>query len=227
MSNAPDLEKDADGMLDPSAVYTDWERLVQEPDAQEADSLSDLLDEERGQAYFETLFNEMNFPGMDLMAVSFFRAVPNLAEQHALFRRLARDFVRFLSYNYAMDLRAAGVTEEGLFYMKKGQVPENYTVHLKYPIAYGGTMDFSNMVFMQNTPFHEDIHVYLNKQLISETGKALTPETLYVPVPTGKVYIPFSLFTGSGGKNKQDRSVYAGFSAAAFKQIALKAMPGR
>lgn len=227
MTNTQDPPKSAEGILDPLAVYADWDELIKEPQNEEVDTLSELLGEEHGQAYFEALFNEMNFPGMDLMAVSFFRAVPNLAEQHALFRRLSRDFVRFLSYNYAMDLRAAGVSEEGLFYMKKGQLPENYTVHLKYPIAYGGTMDFSNMVFMQNAPFHEDIHVYLNKQLVSESGDPLTPETLYVPVPTGKVYIPFSLFTGSGGKNKQDRSVYAGFSAAAFKQIALKNMPGR
>ena len=53
------------------------------------------------------------------------------------------------------------------------------------------------------------------------------PSLLYVPVPVGKVYVPFSLFTGSGGKNKQDRSVYAGYSSAALNKIALKSMPGR
>lgn len=225
MTNKENENGTKDDMLNAQDVYPDWNALVAGADDEE-NQLSDFLQPQKNQAYFEALFNEMNFPGMDLMAVTYFRPITDMAEQHVLYRRLARDFVRFLSYNYAMDLRSAGISEEGLFYMKKGIIPENYTVHLKYPVEYGGSMDFNNMVFMQNTPFHEDIHVYLNKQLLDGKG-TVTPDTLYVPVPTGKVYVPFSLFTGSGGKNKQDRSVFAGFSAAAFKEIALKNMPGR
>jgi hypothetical protein len=29
-----------------------------------------------------------------------------------------------------MDLRAAGISEEAIFCMKKGKIPENHTVHL-------------------------------------------------------------------------------------------------
>ena len=53
------------------------------------------------------------------------------------------------------------------------------------------------------------------------------PLKLYIPVPTGKVYIPLTMYTGSGGKGKHDRSVYAGFSESAFKTLAQKSMPGR
>ncbi len=182
---------------------------------------------EKDQAYWEKLFNETNFPGMDLMAVSYFGLFNNdLIEQHAQLKRLIRDFVRLLSYNYVMDLRSAGISEEAIFYMKKGKIPENYTVHLKYPLEYGGTLDFNNLVLIQDKPFHDMIHSYINQQMVTPKG-IKNPPLLYVPVPVGKVYIPFSLFTGSGGKNKQDRSVYAGFSKAAFEKIALKSMPGR
>ncbi len=210
--------------LDARSIFPEWDELLTSSVQEEDSDLSQLLDDKKDQAYWETLFNEMNFPGMDLMAVTYFQPIEKPLESHLIFRRLARDFVRFLGYHHATDLRSAGISEEGLFYMKKGILPENFVVHLKYPPEYGGLLDFDNMVLIQNLPFHEDIHRYMDKQ------RALSPnppELLYVPVPPTKIYVPFGQFTGSGGKNKQDRSVFAGFSASAFKQIALKNMPGR
>ena len=189
--------------------------------------LNDLQLEEQGQAYWENLFNSMNFPGMDLMAVGFYpQENPDPMARQKLLNRTIRDFVRFLSYHHANDLRSAGVTEEGLFYMKRGQQPENFTVHLKYPLDYGGAISFDNMVFIQARPFHDLIHRYIDKQIIGPEG-CLTPKQLYLPVPRGKVYIPIGLFTGSGGKNKQDRSVMSGFTQNALRDMALKTMPGR
>ena len=176
----------------------------------------------KNQDYWANRFNQLNFPGMDLMAVSYIGSFTyDMLEQHLLLKRVVRDFVRLLSYNYTMELRSAGVSEEGIFYMKKGKIPENYTVHLKYPPEYGGTIDFNNMVFMQDKPFHDMIHAYMDEQILTATGISYPP-LLYVPAPVGKIYVPFGMFTGSGGKNKQDRSVYAGFSKAAFEKIALK-----
>lgn len=181
----------------------------------------------KNQDYWANKFNQLNFPGMDLMAVSYIGvSATDLLEQHLMLRRVVRDYTRLLAYNYVNDLRSAGVSEEGIFYMRKGKIPENYTVHLKYPIEYGGSIDFNNMVFMQDKPYHTMIHNYIDEQILSEQGISY-PALLYIPVPVGKIYVPFGLFTGSGGKNKQDRSVYAGFSKAAFEKIALKAMPGR
>ncbi|MBE6455347.1 MAG: hypothetical protein IJC11_02160 [Alphaproteobacteria bacterium] len=181
----------------------------------------------RDQTYWTNKFNQTNFAGMDLMAVTYLGLNNTISlEQHLLLRRVVRDFVRLLSYNYVTDLRSAGVSEEGIFYMKKGRIPENYTVHLKYPLEYGGSIDFNNMVFIQDKPFHDMIHSYIDEQILTPSGISY-PSLLYVPVPVGKIYVPFGTFTGSGGKNKQDRSVYAGFSQAAFQNIALKAMPGR
>ncbi len=182
---------------------------------------------EKNQDYWANKFNQLNFPGMDLMAVSYIGITStNLLEQHLMLRRVVRDYTRLLAYNYVNDLRSAGVSEEGIFYMRKGKIPENYTVHLKYPIEYGGSINFNNMVFMQDKPYHSMIHSYIDEQLLTVQGISYPP-LLYIPVPVGKIYIPFGIFTGSGGKNKQDRSVYAGFSKAAFEKIALKAMPGR
>ncbi len=183
--------------------------------------------QERPQSFWEALFHEMNFPGMDLMAVSYFNLnQDDLVEQRAFFRKSVRDFLKLLGYNYANDLRSAGVSEEGIFLIKKGCLPENYTVHLKYPLEYGGRIDFNNMVFMQMHPYHDFIHAYVDQQLVGESG-SICPTQLYIPVPIGKVYIPSANFTGSGGKNKQDRSTLAGFTQSALKEIMIKSMPGR
>ena len=182
---------------------------------------------EKPQSFWEALFKEMNFPGMDLMAVgNFDLSSDDLVEQRLFFRRSMRDFLKLLGYNYANDLRDAGVTEEGLFHIKKGNLPENFTVHLKYPLEYGGRIDFNNMVFMQMHPYHDLIHAYIDQQLVGVNG-SVRPRQLFVPVPVGKVYVPTSNYTGSGGKNKQDRSTLAGFTQAALKDLMIKSMPGR
>lgn len=183
--------------------------------------------QERPQSFWEKLFNEMNFPGMDLMAVSYFNLNgDDLIEQRNVLKKTTRDFLKLLGYSFTNDLRSAGVSEEGIFYIKKGKLPENYTVHLKYPLDYGGRIDFDNMVLIQNRPFHDLIHAYIDQQLLGPNG-SIRPRQLFVPVPVGKIYVPFSGITGSGGKNKQDRSVLAGFTQSALAEIAMKNMPGR
>lgn len=189
-------------------------------------AVGDVTDE-RSQAFWEQLFNEMNFPGMDLMAVSYFNlSGDDLLEQRLTLKKMVRDYLKLLGHKYDNDLRAAGVTEEGIFYIRKGNLPENFTVHLKYPLEYGGRIDFNNMVFMQTHPYHDLIHAYVDQQLIGASG-SVRPKQLFVPVPVGKVYVPSSDFTGSGGKNKQDRSTVAGFTQSALKELMIKSMPGR
>ena len=207
-------------------VFADWDQLLQAPLFDETE-MADMQLADQDQKHWEDLFNQMNFPGMDLMASSY-REVP-LDPPDVAYKKLqrtTRDFVRFLSYHFANDLRSAGVSEEGIFYMKRGQIPENYTVHMKYPIPYGGAIDFNNLVLIQAHPFHELIHLYLNKQILGPEG-VVKPAVLYIPVPVGKVYVPMGLFTGSGGKNKQDRSVMSGFTQNALRDLALRSMPGR
>lgn len=209
-----------------SSVFPNWEELLAAY-SQESDPLANLSLAEQGQSYWEELFHKMNFAGMDLMAVYHMPAQRNrLLEEHQRLRYLTEDFAKHLAAEYTNDLRAAGIPEEGIFYMRKGFLPENTAVHLKYPLFYGGTIHFDNLVLIQSKPFHELIHLYLDKQLVGPQG-LLTPPRLYVPVPTGKIYVPTGIWTGSGGKNKQDRSVYAGYSQAAWNEIALKNMPGR
>lgn len=219
-------DKAQSGTLDPTELYPEWFRLIAEPQ-QPFDDLSGLTLPEQSQKYWEDLFNKMNFPGMDLMALPRVRKVSFApAEAYQKLRGVIPAFLAYLIKERLNDVRACGVSEEGLFYMRKGMPPENFVVHLKYPIEYGGSFDFQNLVLIQGKPFHELIHTYINKQVLGATG-ILAPNVLYVPCPVGNVYIPFGLVSGSGGKNKQDKSVMMGFDAETLKEIAQRSMPGR
>ncbi len=178
-------------------------------------------------AYWETKFQQMNFPGMDLVeATAYPLTVLEKVNLRKQYKRIKKDFLRYLSYNYVNDLRSAGMSEDNIFYFKKGIIPENFNVHLKIPFDYTGQVDFSNMVLIQNYPFHEDIHKFIDMQM-EGMDINMRPLKMYIPVPTGKIYIPLTMYTGSGGKGKHDRSVYAGFSESTFKTLAQKNMPGR
>ena len=177
--------------------------------------------------FWEAKFQEMNFPGMDLVeATAYPISMSDNIERKKQYKRVKRDFLKYVAYNFVNDLRNAGLDEDSIFYFKKGIMPENFNVHLKVPFDYTGSVDFSNMVLIQNRPYHEDIHRFMDMQMDGMPVGTL-PEKLYIPVPTGKVYIPLTMYTGSGGKGKHDRSVYAGYSESAFKRLAQKTMMGR
>ena len=176
--------------------------------------------------YWEAKFQAMNFPGMDLVeATAYPVTLLEKISRKKQYARVKRDFLKYISYHYINDLRNAGLNEEDLFYLKKGIVPENFNIHLKIPFDYTGTVDFSNMVFMQSRPYHEEIHRFMDMQM-ENMEPGLLPYKLYIPVPTGKVYIPLTMYTGSGGKGKHDRSVFAGYSESAFQKLAQKTMRG-
>ncbi len=178
-------------------------------------------------AYWEKKFQSMNFPAMDLLeATAYPMTRIEKYEFVKKFSRMKKDFLVFLVTNQIHSLRSAGLGEEDLFYLKKGILPENFTVHLKIPFDYTGTVDFSNFVLMQNIPYHDLIHSYLNMQF-NGLNRLEMPQKLYVPAPVGNIYISDTNYAGSGGKSTSDRSAMAGYSAEAIKTMMMKNMPGR
>jgi hypothetical protein len=79
---------------------------------------------------------------------------------------------------------------------------------------------------MQNLPYHEDIHRFMDMQM-KGMPLGIIPNKLYIPVPTGSIYIPVTTYTGSGGKGKQDRSAVSGYTQSALDRLAQKTMRGR
>ena len=87
-------------------------------------------------------------------------------------------------------MRVAGLSEKQLEDISKGNLPINWTIHLKYPLSYGGTISIENLVLIPHYPFHEELHLFVNQQIVTDAG-IMSPATLYMPVPKSAVYVPF------------------------------------
>ena len=213
--------------LDGAEIFENWDQLLQSSNQSKSDTkeeldFSDLMGtSETGSDYWENLFQESNFAGMDLMGLSYYPITIHEDEFFKKYNAEKRIFIADILTNNLNDLRSAGISEENIFYLSKGILPANWTVHLKYPPLYGGQPNAENMVLIQCQPFHELIHDFINKQILTKAGIG-HPKTLYVPTPTGKVYIPEGAWTGSGGKKKSDRSVMAGMTQSALQQLSQK-----
>ena len=171
---------------------------------------------------WEWQFSMFNLPNMVLKEVDFAPlAVNKKNELRRGFKRARRDFLRYIAYYNVSELQDAGIDEKGLRILKKGKVPENCDVHLKVPFEYGGTNDFSNLIFIQTHPFHEDIHKFIDMQTTSQPlGCRLSK--LYIPVADGRVYVPNDSSALGGGKGKGDKTSVQGYSASALQALAMK-----
>ena len=183
--------------LNGADVFSDWNTLIASPDpgAKQNDDagldMANLMTGSTDENYWLELFQKTNLSGMDLVAL---KLIPNYehdfkAEQ-AQTKVQARVFLLGLAHLHRNDLRVAGLSEDQIDGLSNGIVPINWTVHLKYPVAYGGTITPNNFVLMPHHPFHEELHHFINQQIISDAG-VITPATLYVPAPKSAVYVPF------------------------------------
>ena len=190
-----DNEKN-DVELDGAEIFSDWETLVgaaDGPKKNDIDALNlDNLMMGGDETHWLQLFQKTNLLGMDLIAL---KAVPNYvhdfkAEQTQL-KAQSYLFLVGLVQTHANELRVAGLSEDQIDNLNKGILPINWTVHLKYPVSYGGVISANNLVLMPHQPFHEELHHFLNRQLVTDAG-VITPPVLYVPVPKSAVYVPFN-----------------------------------
>jgi hypothetical protein len=84
------------------------------------------------------------------------------------------------------QLKAAGLTDTDIAKMKDGLLPSGYQVHHKFPLDDGGTNDASNLVLIQNDPYHIALTGHQNSNC-SEIKPGET-KTLDWPVPQGVIY---------------------------------------
>ena len=187
----PDLE------LDGAEIFSNWSQLVQETGSSPSESTDvldmalDSLSVEGGDRHWLTLFQKTNLSDMDLVAL---QKLPNydrdLASECQQIKNQKAAFLLELVRTHADDLRVAGLSDEQIDRLKEGKLPVNWTVHLKYPLAYGGTITVDNFEFIPQHPFHEDLHHFINQQITTEAG-VISPAVLYVPVPKASVYVPY------------------------------------
>ena len=181
--------------LDGAEIFENWDQLIQSPEGtavspmEELDMSGLIGQEEKGEAYWENLFRECNFGGMNLMPLNYYPYTLHEEDFFKAYMNARKVFIKNLGNEYLNDLRIAGISEEGIFYLTKGVLPANWVVHLKRPPLYGGRADPENMVLVQSQPFHELIHDFVNKQILTGAGIG-HPKILYMPTPVGPIHVP-------------------------------------
>lgn len=87
-------------------------------------------------------------------------------------------------------LKKAGLTDDEILEMKtNGKTPDGYQVHHKQPIEWGGTNSHSNLILIENDPYH----LAFNSAMGWIADRKVPPGTtiqIPVPIPSGKVYVP-------------------------------------
>jgi len=182
--------------LNGADIFSDWENLIGSPtpsQKQEEEGLSlDNLMTDGGETYWLDELTKTNLSGMDLVALDLIPYyVHDFKAEYAQMKTQVHIFLLKLAYAYRNDLRVAGLSEDQIDELSKGLLPMNWTVHLKYPVAYGGTITAHNFVLMPHHPFHEELHHFINRQIVTDAG-VMNPATLYVPTPKSAVYVPFA-----------------------------------
>ena len=188
-------DEDKNTELNGADVFSNWDQLMGgqgEASSPEIDALSlDNLMVDGGDAHWLALFQKTNLSDMDLVAL---KLVPNYDHdfqmEQAQLKSQMHLFLADLTNAHLNELRVAGLSEDQIGNLSKGILPVNWTVHLKYPVAYGGTIAMNNLVLIPQQPFHEELHHFLNRQLLTDAG-VINPPVLYVPAPKTPVYVPF------------------------------------
>jgi len=189
----PDLE------LDGAEIFSNWSQLVQDqntgaPKSEATDVLDMALDSlsvDGGDQYWLEQFQKTNLQDMDLVALQLIRHYErDLGAECQQLKNQVPLFLSGLVQAHMGELRIAGLSDEQIANLTEGKLPVNWTVHLKYPLAYGGTIIPDNLVLIPEHPFHEDLHHFINQQIATNAG-VISPAVLYVPVPKVPVYVPY------------------------------------
>ena len=182
--------------LDGAEIFANWNQLVQTEEKPVAtddilDMALDSLAIDGGEQHFLDLFQNTNLSNMDLVALKLVKQyTPDFKSESQQMKTQMHHFLMRLAGEHGDELRVAGLSEEQIGQLVEGKLPINWTVHLKYPLAYGGIITENNLVLMPHHPFHEDLHAFINQQIVTDAG-VMSPAVLYVPVPKASVYVPY------------------------------------
>ena len=188
----PELVKLADGLggaLKVGAPFGDAAGGVREAAAMTDASAA------RKPASFKGMLRgeEVELPDVGTRTVLYTKRNP--VEANALRRvfdsKVRSDFVQYLSTDpqRLAELQRAGFSPIQIQSMREyGKVPSGWNIHHKLPLDDGGTNDFSNLILIENEPYHKTITA-AQKSL---TGDLLPNQTVAIefPIPPGFVYPP-------------------------------------
>jgi len=105
--------------LDGAEIFDNWEQLVRSPESEarispeELDFTALVGGQEKDLEYWENLFQESNFGGMNLMGLTYYPMTINEADFFKKYTAAKKDFIQDILANNLNDLRSAGISTGG------------------------------------------------------------------------------------------------------------------
>lgn len=138
--------------------------------------------------------------GIDDIPLVEYRPVPTkiATDWFSQYKKLCKEFI--MSLNDSIETLAfMNLTQDEFINLITGNaIPENLSIRFRIPLVWGGMLTIDNLFMCKTFP-----HSYImDRFLISQSGN----ETIWLPNPTKKIYLPVdTLGGGEGGNGTEDR----------------------
>lgn len=110
----------------------------------------------------------------------------DMSKNSTQYNRMRKTFLKLIGYSNQEELRQLGFDEEDIELLKNKKSPENYNVHIKIPLDFGGSLDMDNLCFIKSHPLHDQVHHLLEKQICC--GFLQKYKFIYIPCFEGNIY---------------------------------------
>lgn len=138
--------------------------------------------------------------GMGDMPVTEYRPVNPCvcADWFLQYKKLCREFIKTLT-DSVDQLAMLNLTQDEFLALIMGRaIPPNMSFRFRIPLTLGGTLDTNNIFMCRTFPHSHQLDIFL----INQYGA----DTIWLPNPTSKVYVPsYNTSGGDGGNATSDR----------------------
>ena len=114
------------------------------------------------------------------------------------YKKLCKEFMMSLT-DSVETLAIQGMPQDEFMNLIMGKkLPQNFSIRLRVPLVWGGKLEIDNMFLCKTFPRSYNI----DRFIIGQSGN----DTIWLPNPATKVYIPISILSGGpGGNGTEDR----------------------
>ncbi|MBO4480060.1 MAG: hypothetical protein J5742_00345 [Alphaproteobacteria bacterium] len=149
------------------------------------------------QANAENRLKDLKMPDMPVMPINphNVRVSPDWFQQY---KELCHTFMKSLS-DCVQELALMNLNRDEFMALLTGQnIPDNLSIRFRVPLIWGGQLNLDNLFMCYTFPLSQN----LDRFIIEQSGN----ETIWLPNPKKKIYLPIhSTLAGNGGNAVADR----------------------
>lgn len=114
------------------------------------------------------------------------------------YKTLVHEFISSLT-DSAQEIAFMNLSPDEFMGLLSGQsIPQNISIRFRVPLTWGGTLDIDNLFMCRTFPYSHN----LDRFIIEQNGN----QTIWLPNPAKKIYVPTGLASaGDGGNATDDR----------------------